>query len=138
MKAPKQVRFGQRVRYEGLTKEWLEHEYIVEDKTLRQIAEELGATPKAVHVWAQKFGLVKPKAHIHARHSERMTGEGNPAWSGGTAQNYQRRLLERSDKPYRCIWCGATKRLQVHHMDHDPFEIHCRPHRCGRRGDGNG
>lgn len=119
MKAPKQLDTGWCVRYEGLTKEWLEYEYITEDKSLRQIAEEVGATLKTIHLWTQKFGLVKPKAHIHQQHSERMTGRGNPAWNGGTARNYQARLLKRSDKLRRCIWCGATKKLQVHHMDHD-------------------
>ena len=47
-----------------------------------------------------------------------MSGSGNPAWNGGTARNYQVKLLE-SIKPKKCGWCETTKDIQIHHIDHD-------------------
>jgi 5-methylcytosine-specific restriction endonuclease McrA len=56
---------------------------------------------------------------MNARHSKRMSGNGNPAWKGGTAQNYQVRTMRMSDIVQQCTWCGRTDGVQVHHIDHD-------------------
>ena len=119
MKAPVKLRQGQRVRFEHPDREWLHYHYVVLDKTTREIAEEVGTTFATIALWCRQHGLIRSRQELDRRHSERMTGKGNPAWNGGTARNYQARLLKRSNKPHRCIWCGATRRLQVHHMDHD-------------------
>ena len=119
MKAPVKLKQGQRVRFEHPDREWLYHHYIVLDKTCREIAEEVGTTFATIAAWCRQYELTRSRDERNRRHSRAMTGKGNPAWNGGTSENYQRQLLRHSDKPHRCIWCGATKRLQVHHVDHD-------------------
>lgn len=48
-----------------------------------------------------------------------MSGEGNPAYNGGTCRNYHKNVLLKSGKARRCIWCSTMDDLQVHHIDHD-------------------
>lgn len=118
--APKRIGFGSGARFVGVTREWLYRQYVELDKSMRDIGSEVGISATGIKVWLEKFGIpVRTEEQCHERHSERMSGKGNPAWNGGTAQNYQKRILKDSGKPKVCEWCGATKRLQMHHMDHD-------------------
>jgi len=102
-----------------MNKEWLYHEYITLDQTVREVASSIGTTTGSIMWWLKKYGITKPKSWLGERHSKCMSGERNPAYVDGTSWKYQRNVLMNSDKPHRCVWCGATKRLQVHHVDHD-------------------
>ena len=97
--------------------EWLWHHYRELDKTVREIAAEIGCSTGPVSYWIKRDGISKSKKSLRERHSRRMSGDGNPSWGGGTTQKWQKKVaLSMFD---RCQWCGSTKRLQVHHMDHD-------------------
>lgn len=118
--APRRIGFGCGARFVGITREWLYRQYVELDKSMRDIGGEVGISANGVKVWLEKFDIpVRTEKQCHERHSDRMSGSGNPAWNGGTARNYQARLLRESGRSYICEWCGATKRLQVHHRDHD-------------------
>ena len=54
-----------------------------------------------------------------SRHSERMSGDGNPAWVGGTSRLYQARILEEDSPEKVCAWCGTNEDVQIHHIDHN-------------------
>ena len=117
---PYKVGAGSGMRFYGVTKEWLEERYIVQDMSAKQIGDEIGSSHNAVVKWLQKYGIeLRDRTAMNDRHSLRMSGDGNPAWSGGTAQNYQAGALRESGRTRQCIWCRTTKDLQVHHLDHD-------------------
>jgi len=119
-RAPERIGQGCGARFVGATREWLYQQYVTLDKSMRQIGQDVGISATGVKVWLDKFGIpARTDSECHERHSERMSGDGNPAWNGGTAQNYQRRVLQESGRPCRCEWCGASNRLQVHHRDHN-------------------
>jgi len=86
---------------EGMSLAQLQSYYNVSVPTIRRWLNELGLT--------QDFG---------ERHSERMSGHSNPAFTNGNSQRYVRRLLGVTREPV-CEWCGETKRVQVHHIDHN-------------------
>ncbi len=119
MNAPVKKGNGAQARFSGVTKEWLEYQYIELDRTMREIGAEIGASQNAVKDWLDKYGLSKPKAWLGLRHSQRMSGDGNPAYTNGYSWRYQRNVLRGTFKPRRCIWCGAMDDLQVHHVDHN-------------------
>jgi hypothetical protein len=108
-----------RFRYKVPTKEWLEHQYLALDKSIRDIADEKGCSVKPVIDWLRLYDIQKPREQLAETHSERMSGKGNPAWNGGTARNYHRNALKRSGRLYQCEWCGHTRKLHVHHRDND-------------------
>ena len=82
-----------------------------------QMAEQLGVSRPTVKKWLKDCDLLE--AHFN-RHSQRMRGENNPAYTEGNSNNYQRNLLFKyAGEEKVCKWCGATKSIQVHHIDHD-------------------
>jgi len=108
------------VRFYGVTREWLEIEYIKNDKSSNQIAKDIGGTAFGVCNWLKKFDIpLRTDEERAFRHSERMSGEGNPAWVGGTARRYQVRILEEKDPIKVCSWCGTDEDIQIHHIDHN-------------------
>ncbi len=107
------------VRYDVPTREWLEHQYLELDKSIRELAAEIGCSVQPVWGWIKHYGIKKPKAQLAAKHSRRMTGKGNPAWVNGSSWGYQYRKLKRSGLPEVCRWCGTSDEVQIHHMDHD-------------------
>ena len=98
-------------------REWLWHHYRDLDKTIREIAAEVGCSTFPITRWIKKHGIMKSRESLNARHSKRMSGSGNAAWVGGTSQKWHRKVA--FDMFGRCQWCGSTKSLEVHHMDHD-------------------
>lgn len=107
-------------RFYGVTKAWLEREYTKLEKSANRIAGENETTTLAVMSWLRRHEVsLRTVEELGQRHSRRMSGSGNPAWVGGTAQRYQTRLLADSDQPKQCVWCGTTEKLQTHHIDHD-------------------
>jgi transposase len=84
--------------------------------TLENLAKHYQVTVVTIRKWLKHYGLTQP---FSLRHSLRMAGEGNVSYKNGTSRKYHKSILLRSSKPKECIWCGTTKRLQVHHVDHD-------------------
>lgn len=74
-----------------------------------------GVSDPTIRRWIDEFGLQQP---FSERHSKRMYGEGNPAYLNGNSLRYIRRRLSRT-KPAVCEWCGTTKKVQVHHVNHN-------------------
>lgn len=112
---------GGGVRWGGITREWLECEYVGCDKSAKQIADEIGTTHHTVWTWLRKFGVqTRDRREMNERHSRRMAGPGNPSWQGGIGRKYHARLLAKSGRRYACEWCGHDHDLQVHHRDNDP------------------
>lgn len=54
---PVRVGTGAGKRFYGLTREWLIDEYIHKDKSMWQIADEIGATAHAIMVWLRKHNV---------------------------------------------------------------------------------
>ena len=120
MKAPMRYYQSRRARYELPDREWLEHEYWGLNKSLNEIAIEIGGSlcRQTIQHWLRRFGIpARTRQDRNERHSHRMSGSGNPAWNGGTAQNYHARVVAK--RPHICEWCGTTEKVQVHHRDHN-------------------
>lgn len=117
MKAPKQYGIAG-FRWKPPDKEWLEHHYWRLDKSMSQIARELGCTVPTVRRWIVNAEVRRRNKHECAlRHSKRMSGAGNPAWNGGTSRNYHANVV--ASRPQICEWCRTGDGLEVHHRDHD-------------------
>lgn len=86
---------------EGLTQDQLAARYDVDRGTARR--------------WLQFYNLLEPHSE---RHSKRMAGTDNPAYTNGNSQRYVKRQLA-AIKEKRCDWCGTTKRVEIHHINHD-------------------
>jgi transposase len=83
--------------------------------TLEELADDYGVSLPTIRKWLSSHDLMQT---FEERHSERMSGKGNPAYKNGNSHRYVKRQLTEI-KPKVCEWCGATKRIQVHHIDHD-------------------
>lgn len=117
---PIKVGTGSGTRFYGVTKEWLEREYFEKGESAHQIAKETGTSWNAIVIWLRKHGLEpRNREEINERHSTRMSGDRNPAWVGGTAQRYQRRILTESSPEVKCSWCHTFDKAEIHHIDHD-------------------
>ena len=118
--APQICGYGDSARFVNVNRAWLCRQYIELDKSSNQIAEELGTSAFIVCKWLKKYDVPVRNAEMRRkRHSKRMSGAGNPAWNGGTAQQYQKRRLIESDQPKQCEWCGTIEELFMHHRNHD-------------------
>lgn len=118
MKAPERYYQGRRVCFAPPDREWLELQYWEMGKSLVQIAEEQDTSHHTVWLWMDKIKVPRrTKQQCAERHSERMSGPGNPAWNGGTSRNYQARTMV--NRSQVCEWCGTTEDIQVHHQDHN-------------------
>lgn len=117
---PVKVGTGRSARFYGWSKGWLEQQYVEHDLSAKQIAVQLGASHPSVVRQLRKFGFsLRDREEMNERHSKRMSGSGNPAWSGGTTRNYQHGALVKSGQAQYCDWCKTTEDLQLHHIDHD-------------------
>ncbi len=83
--------------------------------TLHQLAEDFEVSVPTIRKWLKKYDLTQP---FPERHAQRMSDEGNAAYTDGSSPNYIIRKLTK-DRPKICEWCGATEKVQVHHQDHD-------------------
>ncbi len=121
MKAPYKYYRGKQVRFEPPDREWLFYHYWTLNESSQKIADMVGARDRTyICNMLKKFDVpIKPKSLRDANHSKRMSGEGNPAWNGGTASNYHARLLRKARPDKRCAWCGATENVEMHHKDHN-------------------
>jgi len=81
-----------------------------------QVAERYSVERQTARRWLQEYGLLE----LHSkRHSKRMNGAMNPAYQDGSSRHYHKNVLLRSGQEQVCKWCGATKQIQVHHINHD-------------------
>ena len=121
MRAPVKWMQGKRVRYEGPDREWLEYQYVTLGKSTGAISREFNIAYWATLCsWLRKAGIeIRSTEERGKRHSAKMAGRRNPAYSGGGSQNYQKRLLRKVDPNEVCGWCGSTENVQIHHIDHD-------------------
>jgi hypothetical protein len=109
-------------------RDWLEREYVVNNRTMRDIAGECGVTQAAVVKQMKKFGIQRRDAATS--HVGRQAGSNNPAWKGGVTPERQRlyktpewrRLVSdviRRDAG-KCQRCGSGKTsgktLHAHHI----------------------
>lgn len=82
--------------------------------SLQQLSEAYVVSVPTIRKWLKACLLHQ---QFSDRHSDRMSGDGNPAWVGGTSRRYQVNLLEAKHKV--CEWCGSKDETQIHHRDHD-------------------
>lgn len=125
LRPPYKVEGGRKAgnRFYGVTKSWLNYEYWDQEKSSSEIADEADTNRTTVLSWMAKLDVpVRNTEERAERHSERMSGKGNPAWIGGTSQNYQRRNFEANSDEPKCNWCGSTKNIVMHHVNHDRID----------------
>lgn len=105
---------------EAPNKEDLQRDYLHAPRglgmTLAELATKYGVSDVTIRKWLHDYELTQP---FPERHSQRMSGAGNPAWADGSSQNYAKRLALKIADRQECRWCGAKEDLQVHHLDHD-------------------
>jgi len=86
-----------------------------EGLSLDGLAEHFRVSRPTVQRWLDLVGIHEP---FLERHSKRMSGEGNPAYTNGNSQRYVGRQLVAA-KEKVCDWCGTSEKVEIHHMDHD-------------------
>ena len=84
-------------------------------KSLSELAKHYEVTVTTVRRWIKFYDLTQPFVW---RHSQRMSGSGNPAYTNGNAQHYVAKKLAKA-KPKICEWCGTGINVQIHHIDHN-------------------
>ena len=74
-----------------------------------------GVSRPTVRRWIDELDLLQD---FSERHSQRMAGEGNPAYTNGNTQRYVKRQLEAAQEKV-CDWCGTDEKIEIHHINHD-------------------
>lgn len=125
---------------------WLRTQYCVLGKSTVQIAKYIGATPRIVLTWIDRFGIERRPRNQHRGRKwsvgvrknmsdakkGRMLGKENPNWKGGTHRAYKRfrnsyaarawSIAVRTRDGHKCKECGKSGRLHAHHIK--PFRSH--------------
>lgn len=122
--------------------EWLRHNYLILNKTRKQVAEEIGCSESTLFKAFKRFNIVKSWSDRPNRKPGRgkkgaLTPEGrrrlieskvginNPKYikdreqlkiSGGYAEAHRKFEGEKIE----CEFCGSTKNLEIHHCDKNP------------------
>jgi transposase len=112
------IYFAKRPTYQMPTREWLFEHYITLNKTIREIASELGCSVVPVENWLNFYEIKKSGEQLAKNHSRHMSGKRNPAYTNGNSQRYIKRSLTKI-KPKVCDWCKTKERIEVHHINHD-------------------
>lgn len=86
-----------------------------EGKTLAQLATHYEVATETIRGWLHACGLTQ---RFPERHAQRMVGKNNPAYSNGGSHHYVHRELSKV-KPIQCDWCKTTRKVQVHHINHN-------------------
>lgn len=106
--------------YELPDKEWLEHHYVTLNKSTVEMSREFGVSRHTLCNWCRKLGVpVRTSEEVGERNSRQFLGRGNSAWKGGSARNYQKRLLQKHQPEMICEWCGNAEDVEMHHCNHD-------------------
>lgn len=122
-------------------KEWLYDQYIVKNKTRKEISNIIGCCEALVYRAFKKYGIVKPRSNYPNRVGgcgkkgsmseiekeklrKRMKGKNNPAYRGdniGKSGGYFRtRKKYTADE---CWSCKTKEKLHIHHVDMNPKNI---------------
>ena len=134
MQEPKVTRIGAHNNWTPPDKEWLEDQYWTQDKSAKQIANEIGADGSTVRRWLDDWFV---PLRTNSENQARRTGNRANHTKGGIDRSTQRAECERSGKPCVCSWCGMTGKyrsgktdtaplvcsLQLHHKDHDKGNV---------------
>jgi len=116
-------------RYERIEKlrdaEWLREQYIEDERTGHDIADECGCSPSVVYDWIRKHG-------IETQYNGDNSGENHPRYTGGDTaygpgwhERKRREVRQRDDHTCRDPRCSVTQsehikkydeRLHVHHL----------------------
>lgn len=86
-----------------------------EGKTEDQLCIEFNVSRPTVRKWLKEYNLIQPHS---LRHSHRMSGKNNPAYTNGNSHRYVGRSLTKV-KPKVCEWCKTKENVQIHHVDHN-------------------
>jgi hypothetical protein len=98
---------------------WMINQYVTLDKSSAQISREVGTSHHLVLQWVREANItVRDTERKALRHSKRMSGTANPAYTNGNTQRYIARKLEKAN-PRICEWCNTKKDVQIHHIDHN-------------------
>lgn len=84
--------------------------------SLAELAKHYQVSVPTIRKWLDGNELTQP---FNIRHSLRMGGDGNPAYTNGGSLHYHKNILRRAEIPEVCKWCNITDDIQVHHKDHD-------------------
>lgn len=110
--------------------EWLREQYVLQRRTMQDIADECGVGLSAVRRFIRKFDI--PTRDRSEARIGRKVGAKNPAWKGGVAEwDYApgwkaiARAIRNRDE-WTCQKCGEQRKrwgkfLHVHHIDGDKF-----------------
>ena len=121
MQEPKVTRVGAHNQWSPPDKEWLEDQYIVLDKTIKTIADEIFSSGYTVSKWLYMYDIPKrTRTERDFRHSQQRTGTRKFKTAVGyTSQWGQKRDLLEQGIPQVCVWCGAIENIQMHHKNHN-------------------
>lgn len=139
------IHIGDYVMSNGLplleNREWIYNYYITQNHTRAETAAKIGCCEATLYKAFQKYGIKKPLSDRPNRHpghgvkgmfsAEAIDklhnihlGENNCKYKENVhdltadgARNRSRRLIQKQS----CCVCGSTSRLEVHHIDHDPY-----------------
>lgn len=103
---------------------WLKNEYVINEKTTEEIADDLGCAPQTVLNWLNAHNIDRINAH--------PCGPNSSAWRGGVSFepycpkfNEKRKEKVRDNFNRRCAICGCPengKKLSVHHIDYNKMQ----------------
>lgn len=119
-------------------KGWLEQRYLIEKKTIYEMAEESGYSHMAIKRWMKKYDIpIRSNSEASKLSWERgdYAGEKHPRWEGGLSNepypfefNYRYKEMIRERDGRKCVLCGKTeeengRRLSVHHTTYDKSDL---------------
>jgi len=112
MKAPTYVRRGKNNRkWSSPDREWLEHQYMTLAKSGPDIAQEIGCAQGTVYSWLQNLHIpIGTKIRNY-----KTKGRDLPYGTSPT----QKSNRIKSGIPMFCAWCGTTKKIEIHHKNHN-------------------
>ena len=135
-------------------KEWMENEYITKQRSMSDIAEQMGVTENAIYYWARKHGIetrsmqeIRSIKHWGSAGEDNgmygKRGEDSPNWKGGVTPERQAVYSSTEWKAaVKAVWkrdraecqvCGSPKkRYDNYHIHHiasfaDAPELRCDP-----------
>lgn len=127
-------------------KAWLSAEYVDQQKTAQEIADQIGASCRVVTSWLERHGIErrpvgtakgtvfgeKARKHMSEAKKGKYLGDTNPNWRGAQINPNQRlrtqyatkawSLAVRERDGHKCVECGAAGKLHAHHIK--PWKAH--------------
>ena len=134
MRPPASISNG-KLKYWALPdKAWLEYQYVTLAKSATEIAAELDTWTQKIVDWLHILKIDhRNKEQRGLKHSEQMTGEGNPAYNGGTSRSGQKRDMFERNMECVCAWCGEVGDVYVdgkgRHGQRCSLDLHHKNHK---------